>query len=220
VAAAQEGSLGDPLVRTGGVVYKPGPAPGSTAFSTNSGGTRYAPRLVKSGPRAKRRRAVVPPGFKLPVATPRQQLRVPPQSATGHAFPVAGAYSLGGEDAKFGARRGKRRHAGHDIMAAEGTPVVAPRGGTITWRAFQARGAGYYLVLDSGDENYYYVFMHLRSNSVGVRVGDKVSTGQALAQVGSTGSSSTPHLHFEIWDGPWYAGGVPIDPLPFLLAWK
>jgi murein DD-endopeptidase MepM/ murein hydrolase activator NlpD len=139
---------------------------------------------------------------------------------TGHAFPVTGRYTLGGNDARFGAPRGTHRHQGHDILATEGTPVVAPRGGVVTWRAFQARGAGNYLVLDSADETYNYVFMHLRTDSVLVEVGDRVSTGQPLAQVGSTGSSSTPHLHFEIWDGPWYAGGRPIDPLPLLLAWQ
>jgi murein DD-endopeptidase MepM/ murein hydrolase activator NlpD len=46
-----------------------------------------------------------------------------------------------------------------------------------------------------------------------------VLTGQALGQVGATGDASGPHLHFEIWDGPWFAGGQPIDPLPFLVRW-
>jgi murein DD-endopeptidase MepM/ murein hydrolase activator NlpD len=104
-------------------------------------------------------------------------------------------------------------------MADEGTPVVAPRGGTITWRAFQARGAGYYLVLDPVVEPYNYVFMHLQRGSLLVKIGQRVRTGEQLGNVGSTGTASAPHLHFEIWNGPWFNGGVPIDPLPILLAW-
>ena len=45
-------------------------------------------------------------------------------------------------------------------------------------------------------------------------------TGQRIADVGSTGESSGPHLHFEVWVGGWYAGGHPIDPLPLLEAWS
>jgi murein DD-endopeptidase MepM/ murein hydrolase activator NlpD len=140
-------------------------------------------------------------------------------SSNLHRFPVLGEHSFGDGDARFGARRPGHRHQGQDITAAEGTPVVAPRGGVIAWRSFQARGAGYYLVLDAVGEPYNYVFMHLARGSINVRVGDRVRTGQPLAGVGSTGSSSGPHLHFEIWQGPWYDGGAPIDPLPALLAW-
>jgi murein DD-endopeptidase MepM/ murein hydrolase activator NlpD len=177
--------------------------------------------------RANRRRAARkapsrarPTAPSLPNVPAPQPNEVAPRTTGPHAFPVAGQYSLGNEESRFGAKRGKRRHAGHDILAAEGTPVVAPRGGIISWRAFQKQGAGHYLVLDAADEPYDYVFMHLRSGSMLVNVGQVVRTGQALAQVGSTGSSSTPHLHFEIWDGPWFNGGQPVDPLPFLLSWQ
>ena len=93
-------------------------------------------------------------------------------------------------------------------------------GGTISWRAYQAGGAGHYLVLDSDAENYNYVYMHLQSGSMLVRKGDRVADGQHIANVGNTGSSEGAHLHFEIWDGPWYDGGTPVDPFPFLKSWE
>jgi murein DD-endopeptidase MepM/ murein hydrolase activator NlpD len=136
-----------------------------------------------------------------------------------HRFPVVGPYNFGGPDARFGASRPGHIHQGQDILAPEGTPVVAPRGGLITWRAYQKDGAGYYLVLAGQDETYNYVFMHLQAGSILVSKGDIVKTGQRLANVGETGAASAPHLHFEIWDGPWFAGGKPIDPLPFLRSW-
>jgi len=142
-----------------------------------------------------------------------------PVNLRDHRFPVLGAHDFGGRDARFGASRPGHTHQGQDITAAEGTPVVAPRAGLITWRAYQAGGAGYYLVLAGQDEPFNYVFMHLKSGSILVRQGDQVQTGQPLAQVGSTGGSSGPHLHFEIWDGPWFNGGHAIDPLPNLQSW-
>jgi murein DD-endopeptidase MepM/ murein hydrolase activator NlpD len=56
---------------------------------------------------------------------------------------------------------------------------------------------------------------------VRVRKGQRVAAGQRLASVGSTGSSSGPHVHFEIWPDGWYANARsrPIDPLPDLRAW-
>jgi murein DD-endopeptidase MepM/ murein hydrolase activator NlpD len=143
----------------------------------------------------------------------------PPTSSSDHRFPVAGPHDLGGPDARFGAPRTGHTHQGQDIMAASGTPVIAPHAGHITWVAYQATGAGYYLVLASDGEPYNYVFMHLLKNSIVVKSGDHVATGQRLAAVGATGTAEGPHLHFEIWDGPWYNGGHAIDPLPFLEQW-
>ncbi len=136
-----------------------------------------------------------------------------------HRFPVAGPHSFGGSDARFGAERTGHTHAGQDIAAAEGTPIVAPRGGTISWVGYQAEGAGHYVVLDADGEPYDYAFMHLQSGSTKVRKGQRVATGQRLGNVGNTGRSFGAHLHFEMWRGAWYAGGTAIDPLPSLRAW-
>ncbi len=96
------------------------------------------------------------------------------------------------------------RHQGQDVAAAEGTPVVAPWAGLVEFVRFQRSGAGWYVVLDGDGEDRDYVFMHLRRGSILVAPGQRVSAGQPIAQVGNTGSSTGPHLHFEIWVGGWY----------------
>jgi murein DD-endopeptidase MepM/ murein hydrolase activator NlpD len=135
-------------------------------------------------------------------------------------FPVQGAYDLGGEGARFGAGRTGHSHQGQDIVAAEGTPVVTPVAGIVFWRAYQARGAGYYVVV-RGDDGRDYAFMHFQEGSTAVAKGQRVTAGQRLGSVGNTGDSHGAHLHFEIWPDGWYANAAsrPIDPLPDLLAW-
>jgi murein DD-endopeptidase MepM/ murein hydrolase activator NlpD len=130
-----------------------------------------------------------------------------------HRFPLAGTFSYGDG---FGVPRNGHTHQGQDLSAAEGTPVVAPRGGVIEAVQYQAGGAGNYVVLDGEAERFDYVFMHLRTGSTVVKEGQHVRTGQRIGDVGSTGDATGPHLHFEVWDGPWYGGGHAIDPLPLL----
>jgi murein DD-endopeptidase MepM/ murein hydrolase activator NlpD len=151
------------------------------------------------------------------IATPPP---TPPAPATGTGiFPVQGAYTFGGADARFGAKRDGHTHQGQDVVAAEGTPLVSPVAGTVYWRAVQPSGAGHYLVI-RGSDGVDYVFMHLVAGSELVAKGDPVAAGQRIGLVGSTGDSSGPHLHFEIWPDGWYAkGSQPIDPLPTLQAW-
>ncbi len=137
-----------------------------------------------------------------------------------HRFPVAGTFSWGGDDSRFGAPRSGHTHQGQDLSAAEGTPVVAPHAGVVSWVSYQAQGAGHYLVLDSDGEDRDYVFMHLKAGSINVRQGQRVPTGKLLARVGNTGRSFGAHLHFEVWtNGHWQTGGRPVDPLPLLRSW-
>ncbi len=134
---------------------------------------------------------------------------------------MAGLYSFGGAGSRFGAGRSGHSHQGQDIAAAEGTPVVAPRAGTVKTVAYQAAGAGHYVVLKASGEDRDYVFMHLRTGSILVREGQSVRTGQLIGQVGNTGRSFGAHLHFEIWTGGgWYTGGQADRPaaLPARLA--
>jgi murein DD-endopeptidase MepM/ murein hydrolase activator NlpD len=138
-------------------------------------------------------------------------------AAPAGVFPVQGPYTFGDG---FGAGRPGHVHQGQDIAAASGTPIVAPLAGTVLSTAYQAGGAGYYLVLHGADGRDY-VFMHLLAGSTAVAGGQSVAAGQRLGLVGATGDATGPHLHFEIWPDGWYAATTsrPIDPLPQLTAW-
>lgn len=136
-----------------------------------------------------------------------------------HVFPVEGPHSFGGSGSRYGAPRGDHRHGGQDIAAASGTPLVAVTNARVSHIRYQSGGAGYYIVLQ-GDDRRDYVYMHLReSASRYVSTGQRVSKGQQIGRVGSTGYSTGPHLHFEMWTAHWYDGGYRFDPLPYLLKW-
>jgi len=183
---------------------------------------RYGDSARNAGiARHARLRVVAPaPPPAAPSPTPSPAPAPAPAPPTGDtAFPIAGPHDYGGADSRFGADRGDHIHQGQDVSAAEGTPLVAPRPGTITTVAYQAGGAGYYVVEADADGAHWYVFMHLEQGSTAVSEGEHVSVGQRLGSVGSTGSSSGPHLHFEEWIGPWQEGGNPVDPLPLLQSW-
>ena len=94
----------------------------------------------------------------------------PPDPATPGVFPVAGPYDFGGPDGRFGAGRPGHIHQGQDVIAAAGTPLVAPVASVVTWIAFQAAGAGRYVVLRGADGTDY-VFMHIRNGTISVGQG-------------------------------------------------
>jgi biotin carboxyl carrier protein len=141
----------------------------------------------------------------------------PPPPADGGVFPVAGWHLYGDG---IGAKRKGHTHQGQDIVAAQGTPVVAPLAGTIAYVDFQAAGAGYYVVENAFDGRAFF-FAHCQKGSVAVAPGEPVSAGQRLCLVGHSGDASGPHLHFEIWIGGWRVdrNSQFIDPLPTLKSW-
>lgn len=138
-------------------------------------------------------------------------------SYRAHMFPVRGPHDYGGAGSRFGAPRSGHTHQGQDVSAASGTKLVAVHEGRVTTRQYQAGGAGYYVVI-RGKDGSDSVYMHLlRQARVGP--GDRVLAGTVIGRVGSTGSSTGPHLHFELWTQHWYAGGSAYDPLPKLQKW-
>ncbi len=139
-------------------------------------------------------------------------------SLYGYAFPVLGDHDFGGAQSVFGAGRSGHTHQGHDVMADCGVPLVAARGGRVQYSGWDD-AAGNYVVIDGRGTSLDMAYMHMLEASP-LQEGMTVRTGQPIGVVGSTGSSSACHLHFEIWTSPgWYEGGSPVDPLPFLLRW-
>lgn len=233
-AAAQAGGapVESPASAAGGGAAPNGPAGRTPADSRSgpAGGARFGvkpppdPRirrraLARKRALAKRRAASRRRALARRRTLARRRAASPPAASPTGRFPIDGPYRILGGDGRFGSARPGHTHQGQDIVAAEGTPVVAPVSGTIAYRSYQRGGAGYYLVLHatSGRD---YVFMHLRKGSIEVLPGDPVSPGRLLGEVGHTGDASGPHLHFEVWIGGWQEkGGEPIDPLPSLRAW-
>lgn len=111
-------------------------------------------------------------------------------------------------------------HNGIDLSAPSGTDILAPADGVVTFVGRQS-GYGRLVIIDHGTglllsgrdgpesvpfQTYY---GHLRRSLV--QVGDQVERGQAIAEVGSSGLSTGPHLHYEI-----RVAGEPVNPLDFI----
>ena len=136
-----------------------------------------------------------------------------------HAFPVPGPHNFGGGGSRFGAPRSGHTHQGQDVAAACGESLYVSETGQVKVNAYQASGAGYYVVIHGAVTGTDFVYMHLQAASP-APAGTNVYAGQQIGRVGNTGASTGCHLHFERWSAPgWYAGGVAYDPLPELLYW-
>ena len=98
-------------------------------------------------------------------------------------------------------------HKGIDYAAAAGTPIYAAASGTVTTAGYSG-AEGNWIVINHGNglQTYYMHCLKLY-----VHAGQKVSKGQNIAAVGSTGNSTGPHLHFQVMDG-----GVARNPLAYL----
>lgn len=104
------------------------------------------------------------------------------------ARPVSGTIT-----SPFG-RRSRGIHTGLDIATTKGTPIGAAAAGTVTYAARKGT-YGNLVVIDHGNgiQTYY-----AHCNSINCSVGQKVSQGQMISTVGTTGNSTGPHLHLEI----------------------
>jgi murein DD-endopeptidase MepM/ murein hydrolase activator NlpD len=130
--------------------------------------------------------------------------------------PVVGPVGYGELDARYGTFRHGHVHAGQDVFAAAGTPVVAVRAGVVVGRG-TGDGRGNRVAVYSPGSGETYVYFHLQWPSP-AEVGDSVEAGQRIGRLGCTGSCFGDHLHFEIRAGRGEYGR-PRDPLPVLRAW-
>ena len=100
------------------------------------------------------------------------------------------------------------QHTGLDFAAPTGTPLKAVHSGTITEAGWNGSyGYRTVLTLDDGTEIWY-----AHQSSIGVSVGQKVSTGDVIGRVGATGNVTGAHLHLEVHT----SGGAGIDPMAWL----
>ncbi len=99
-----------------------------------------------------------------------------------------------------------RMHYGIDIGASYGTDIYAADGGYVTTSTYSS-GYGNYVMIDHGDGRYT-LYAHMTTRYVSE--GDIVLQGDVIGIVGSTGVSTGPHIHFEV-----YEGGERVDPLQF-----
>jgi murein DD-endopeptidase MepM/ murein hydrolase activator NlpD len=129
---------------------------------------------------------------------------LPGQVINGFRCPVSGAAYT--DD--FG---GPRQHGGIDMFVPIGTPVVAVKGGSVTFVPNEGAG-GNAIYLNANDGNTYY-YAHESSFVGGAR---SVAQGELIGYSGMTGNASAPHVHFEIRVGG--PNGGKIDPYPTLKA--
>ncbi len=99
----------------------------------------------------------------------------------------------------------RRMHYGLDLANRIGTPVKATMAGTVIVIGHQPQGYGNYIVIRH-ERGYQSLYGHL--SKILVRKGQRVGQGQRIGEMGSTGRSTGPHLHFSL-----YKNNVPVDPL-------
>ena len=156
-----------------------------------------------------------------PPVTVAEQVVVGP---SGLAIPVTGIKADQLTDTYDAARGSGRRHDAIDIMAAEGTPVIAAADGKVE-KLFNSVRGGITIYVRSPDQKWQYYYAHLQRYAPGLHEGQDVKRGQVIGLVGHTGDASAagPHLHFAIntmspGEGWWQ--GTAINPYPLLAGKK
>lgn len=137
-----------------------------------------------------------------PVTPPASADYVKPvNAAIGTPYHQAGSWSIGW-------------HTGVDFLASEGSSVKAVTAGTVVGINTAGSAYGNHVVIKHAD-GVYTLSAHL--SSIGVEVGQTVTTGQEIGKSGHTGNATGPHLHFELRNDPTaYNAGVFSDPIAWL----
>lgn len=138
-------------------------------------------------------------------------------SGAGWTHPVPNAYisSSWGPRQNFyipGAGWTGSFHNATDLAARCGSPIYAASGGRVTYAGAMGGGYGYMVEINHGG-GIRTRYGHVTSDGIVVGYGQNVGPGELIARVGTTGSSTGCHVHFEVHDSPAFNG---IDPEPFM----
>jgi len=128
-------------------------------------------------------------------------------TGTGWVKPTNGWLSSGFGNRLHPILRTTRLHAGVDLAAPTGTPIIASRGGTVTFVGWMS-GYGNTVIVFHGNSTAT-LYAHLSAFSV--QEGQYIAQGGSLGAVGMTGTATGPHLHFEV-----RIGGVPQNPCGYI----
>ncbi len=122
-------------------------------------------------------------------------------SANGFQDAYCGTKSYDGhEGTDYVLRSFNQMDSGVNVLAADSGIITFIQDGIFDRETTSdtSKGLGNYVAIEHFN-SYYTYYGHLKKNSIGVKVGDTVKTGQVIGEVGSSGNSSDPHLHFELW---------------------
>jgi len=121
----------------------------------------------------------------------------------GYIWPAKGTLT-----SPYGWRWG-RMHKGIDIAGPVGTPIFAAADGRVSYAGWNSGGYGYLVEIEHPDGS---LTLYAHNNRILVQVGQEVAQGQQISEMGSTGYSTGPHLHFEIHP----AGKGAVNPMTYL----
>ena len=155
----------------------------SSMGSASMGGNSYASPLVQTT--ALRMAAPQMPS----IGTSDSYLPQGKGAMKGYIWPAQGVFTSG-----YGWRWG-RMHKGIDVAGPVGTPIVASATGVVSYSGYNDGGFGYLVEIDHADGS---MTRYAHNNRILVSNGQQVAQGQQMAEMGSTGFSTGPHLHFEI----------------------
>lgn len=138
-----------------------------------------------------------------PLSSPDNYLPNSPARFNGYIWPAKGVLTSG-----YGRRWG-RMHKGIDIAAPVGTPIMAAAAGEVISAGWNSGGYGNLVKLKHADGS---ITFYAHNNRILVRTGQYVEQGQQISEMGSTGFSTGPHLHFEVHPG----GQGAVNPIAYL----
>ncbi|HET6223817.1 MAG TPA: LysM peptidoglycan-binding domain-containing M23 family metallopeptidase [Dongiaceae bacterium] len=179
---------------------------GSSQPSQSSAAPAPAPTESGAGvvPPHKPAGSATPPATQAPQESQTAVLSEPAPRASGKfQWPLKGKLL-----SSFGPKKGGLHNDGINIAAPRGTEIVAAENGVVAYAGNELRGFGNLLLIRHADG---WISAYAHNDTLLVKRGDKVRRGQPIARVGSTGSVTSPQLHFEL-----RRGADPVDPLKYL----